>query len=197
VRDGRPALFACHQRDDGSEVPTRAVAGHDQPSRIGAELRGVLVDPLRRGVAVLGRGRATCLRRQPVLHAHHDGAGRVGQPARQPVVRLDGADHEPAAVEERDDRPRFRRVRRVDPYRNVTGGPGDHAVFDPGDLGRFVQRAHHRAHRTGVVDRHLPQRRPVARFELLDHRAGGGCERHGSRWNLFQPHRVKKSEEQP
>jgi hypothetical protein len=32
---------------------------------------------------------------------------------------------------------------------------------------------------------------------LIDHRAGGGRERHGSEWNLFQPRRVKKSKEHP
>ena len=36
-------------------------------------------------------------------------------------MRVDGADHEPAAVEEGDDRPRCRRVGRVDPHGQVAG----------------------------------------------------------------------------
>ena len=81
--------------------------------------------PAQRRVHVLrGRGRAM-LRREPVVHRHDD---RLGVPRHRPaeaVVRIQVAEHEPAAMAEHHRGPRAAAaVRAVDPHRQVAAGPG-------------------------------------------------------------------------
>src|SRR5258706_9198046 len=65
------ALVARHQRQHGSEIRARALAGDHQTAGIASEARGVSRDPIERASYVLDRRRKTMPRRQPITHVEN------------------------------------------------------------------------------------------------------------------------------
>ena len=116
--DGVPALA----RDDGRERATDTVSSDADPVRIDPELLGVRDHPLRGRPAVVERRRIVVLRSEPVVHRDDDALGPAGERARDPVVRVEAADHIAAAVEVDESPLRLGRVRGlVHPHGNALG----------------------------------------------------------------------------
>ena len=100
--------------------------------RIAAELTRVLCRPQRHGVAVVDGSRIARFGRPAVIDRDDDGGRRVAQRPADPVVGVQVAQHEAAAVKENHRRDGLiRRSRRpIDPDRDLSGGARHGAVDD-------------------------------------------------------------------
>ena len=128
----RPAPVAGEEGDGGGEATARALAADGHPVGIDAEgVRGGM-HPLEGGVAVVDPGGEGVLGGEPVLGRHDDGTDVAGDLGGEPVLHLDGADDEAAAVDVEQRRPRRgdRGGGCVDADRDRPPGAGDLVVAD-------------------------------------------------------------------
>jgi hypothetical protein len=87
VVDRRTAPFGGHQRGDGRERATRAVAG-DRQAAVGVQYVGVRRRPLGRPVGVLDRRRERVFGREAVVDRQHHTAALASEvPTEQVVTR--------------------------------------------------------------------------------------------------------------
>ena len=70
----RTAGVARHHRHDRGEIGAGAVAVHADAARVGAEARGIGVDPVQRGKRILDRRWKFVLRPHPVIDRGDHGA---------------------------------------------------------------------------------------------------------------------------
>ena len=103
---GGAAVARGKLRDDGGEVAARAVARHPEPAGIGTELVGVRSRPAQRAACILHGRRERVLGGQAIVNREHVDARVVAQQATDAIVRVEVAEHEPAAVEEDEQRVR-------------------------------------------------------------------------------------------
>ena len=179
-REGRPR-GAGSQRDGGREVPAGRVAGDGEAARFPAERTGVLGEPGDRRLAVIERGREGVLRREAVVEADDERAGRVRESSADPVVGVDPHEHPAAAVEVRDHRQRVGvGARRVAASPQGSGVGVELAVLDARHgLGRagagFGEDDHVLAQ---LVQRLVAERRQVEARGRVEVGLQRGVERH-------------------
>lgn len=157
--DGRATLGVGPLRDDGREVPTGAVPGHDQRHAGSGQVGQAVGDPAQRGPGVVRRGRVRVLRGQPVVDQHHHGVRPDREGAAERVGLLDVADHPTAAVVVDDHCARGALGDQHPHGERAAVGGGDGLVVHGGD-GRAgaVEVTQHRAEAAGLVRGHLVER---------------------------------------
>src|SRR5271156_3350781 len=98
--------------------------------RVGVNFTSMCRGPLGGRITVLGGCRKLVFGRQPVIDRYHHASRRVAQIAATPVVRVEVAHDETAAMKVHHEGERTRAMGRVYTYRQLAGWSGNHPIDD-------------------------------------------------------------------
>ena len=126
----RNFFVARHHRHHGCQVAAGTFAAHRDARRVAIDFARVREGPQVRGVGVVRRGRERVLRRQVIIHRHHDRVGHLRQRARRRIVRLGVGDHKTATMIIDHDRKRPFPRGRINMNGEIAQRPGNHQIFD-------------------------------------------------------------------
>jgi hypothetical protein len=130
---GRACAVSRHERDHGRQVAASAIAAYSQPGTIGLQHGGVVCNPDRRGVRILGSRWELVLRSQTIIDRHDQAASRVCQPPADRVVRIETPNHPAPAMKVDQDRKTAACDGRVNAQPQVPRQSGDHPLLHSGN----------------------------------------------------------------
>ena len=141
-----PTSVPCDECGRGRETAPGALTADADPLGVDTEVRGAIVQPAQRCVAVLESGGEGVFRCEPVFRGDDDRAELAGDLGREGVLHVDRPEDEatPVEVEQRGPPGRGHRVGRcVHPHRNRAVFEGHVVVghVDTGGVDVLVERA--------------------------------------------------------